>query len=251
MNLSRNIPWPRILAEGGAIVVSILLAFGIEAWWSDRQDAAAERALLSSLQEEFLKLQDAIEWRRKYNEGIRESIRQLLRASIEPEDPPDDRDIDRLLAALWYNQELHPFALPVLSSAMSSGDLTLISNRQIRRNIAVWPVHMERVRQTMQRDLDFFSGRQMPYLSANVRLPQILAVEDHIPGHPNLIYEDEFSIKVESRNSHRHLVESPHFQNILLEREVLITDILYVGLWEDLDQDLADTLALISSELGD
>jgi len=41
---TRSIPWPRILAEGVAIVLSILLAFGIQAWgegqvqetWRDR-----------------------------------------------------------------------------------------------------------------------------------------------------------------------------------------------------------------------
>ena len=29
--------WPRLLVEGVAIVASILLAFGIDAWWQDRQ----------------------------------------------------------------------------------------------------------------------------------------------------------------------------------------------------------------------
>ena len=38
--MTRSIPWPRILAEGVAIVVSILLAFGIQAWWEDSQDRA-------------------------------------------------------------------------------------------------------------------------------------------------------------------------------------------------------------------
>jgi len=35
---TRSVHWPRILAEGFAIVVSILLAFGIQAWWEGRQD---------------------------------------------------------------------------------------------------------------------------------------------------------------------------------------------------------------------
>jgi len=35
---TRSIPWPRILAERVAIVVSILLAFGIQAWWEGVQD---------------------------------------------------------------------------------------------------------------------------------------------------------------------------------------------------------------------
>jgi len=38
----RKIPWPRVLVEGAVIVGSILLAFGIEAWWDDRGEAVEE-----------------------------------------------------------------------------------------------------------------------------------------------------------------------------------------------------------------
>ncbi len=50
---THDIPWKRISAEGVAIVVSILLAFSIEAWWAERQERAEERGLLESLYVEF------------------------------------------------------------------------------------------------------------------------------------------------------------------------------------------------------
>ncbi len=34
--MTRQIPWLRVFGEGLVIVVSILLAFGIEAWWAER-----------------------------------------------------------------------------------------------------------------------------------------------------------------------------------------------------------------------
>jgi len=37
-----NSSWARVLAEGSAIVVSILLAFGIQAWWEERQERTEE-----------------------------------------------------------------------------------------------------------------------------------------------------------------------------------------------------------------
>jgi len=46
---TRQIPWARIVAEGVAIVVSILLAFGIQAWWDGRQDRELERRLLEGI----------------------------------------------------------------------------------------------------------------------------------------------------------------------------------------------------------
>ncbi len=49
MSKVREIPWPRIFAEGTAIVVSILLAFWIQAWWQERADRADEAASLARL----------------------------------------------------------------------------------------------------------------------------------------------------------------------------------------------------------
>lgn len=49
--MARQVPWPRILAEGVAIVVSILLAFAIQAWWEGRQLEASRVELLSTLLE--------------------------------------------------------------------------------------------------------------------------------------------------------------------------------------------------------
>ena len=46
---AREIPWPRIFAEGVAIVVSILLAFWIQAWWQARVDRTDEAASLARL----------------------------------------------------------------------------------------------------------------------------------------------------------------------------------------------------------
>jgi hypothetical protein len=36
--VSSRIPWRRFLVEGAVIVVSILFAFGIDAWWEERQE---------------------------------------------------------------------------------------------------------------------------------------------------------------------------------------------------------------------
>lgn len=51
---SKHIPWVRILAEGAVVVVSILLAFGIDAWWDDRQLREEEQRALQGLREDLL-----------------------------------------------------------------------------------------------------------------------------------------------------------------------------------------------------
>ena len=49
----REIPWLRIGAESVAIVASILVAFGIDAWWEGRQSQRAEVRQLVRVAEEL------------------------------------------------------------------------------------------------------------------------------------------------------------------------------------------------------
>ena len=44
-----QIPWLRVFVEGVVIVGSILLAFGIDAWWEGRQEREREATYLSAL----------------------------------------------------------------------------------------------------------------------------------------------------------------------------------------------------------
>ena len=47
--LRQSIPWPRVFAEGVIIVVSILLAFAIDAAWESRQASEWRRQTLADL----------------------------------------------------------------------------------------------------------------------------------------------------------------------------------------------------------
>jgi len=53
MTNTNDIKWKRTVAEGAAIVISILLAFWIDTWWEDRKEAQLEVVYLHELQEDF------------------------------------------------------------------------------------------------------------------------------------------------------------------------------------------------------
>lgn len=53
-SLTRRIPWLRVLVEGVVIVASILLAFGIDAWWDRYQQRGEEQELLAGLESDFV-----------------------------------------------------------------------------------------------------------------------------------------------------------------------------------------------------
>ena len=53
MKNTQDIPWIRIAAEATAVLVSILLAYAIDAWWAERLERIAGREELSRLYDEF------------------------------------------------------------------------------------------------------------------------------------------------------------------------------------------------------
>ena len=49
MRSLKKIPWTRVVAEGAVIVLSILLAFAVDAWWTDRGEQMLARAYIQDL----------------------------------------------------------------------------------------------------------------------------------------------------------------------------------------------------------
>ena len=249
MATARKIPWKRISAEAAMIVVSILLALWIEAWWANKEDRKDERLVLNALVREFRELRTRLDWDKTYNEAIRDSIRELTSAAVGPESTLGDEDIDRLIADLLWNQGISSWTAPELTSVISSGDLALITNFALRHRLGTSLTLLQGVRDVKQRDLDFYANWQMPFLVQHTSLAQILNAIDGAPGREEWKYDSGRKIVLKRSVSHAHLLADPVFQNLLLERDILITDLLteaFAGLGEDLDE----TIGLLEQELG-
>ena len=136
--MSKQIPWLRVLVESVLIVISILLAFGIQAWWDGRRERVEEQQLLTNLHEELggarVQVLDAVEYYREAEErGIKLAEFAL---SDNPDVPPD------LLALLWSTlvdiSSAH-FETDVLDGMLASGRLELIGNDELRELLGGWP----------------------------------------------------------------------------------------------------------------
>ena len=128
--------WRRILAEGTAIVLSILLAFGIEAWWSGSRERGDEQELLTALYEE-LGVNEAL---LTENVQILEDQSGLLRTllAMSPAEvaaiPPDS--VNDQVLTLFRRTFSSELAVGSLNSAMSSGNIALIRGSDIRSGLA-------------------------------------------------------------------------------------------------------------------
>ena len=87
--MGRNIPWLRVAAEGVAILVSILLAFAVQAGWEGRQARQELRELLVLLDDELSHNGDLLQTSLDAHRNILESIEMAIeRGSVSPQDGP-------------------------------------------------------------------------------------------------------------------------------------------------------------------
>ncbi len=129
----RDRSWSGMLAEGLTIVLSILLAFAIDAWWDGRHDRAREDAYLRMLAADLRQTLDNNAMFGARADSIDWAGARLLRAYYEPEVPPRD-SLQRwiTLALGWWVVQ------PTLGTAQTlvmTGDLRLVRSDSIRAAI--------------------------------------------------------------------------------------------------------------------
>ena len=134
--------WTRLFLEGSAVVVSILLAFAIDAAWQERQEKKADIAQLEGLYGELqthkVLLGEAITAHRKTVEYGYELLGLL---AAEP-DPGDAARITELLDELQDSYRINaPFGS--LNTSISSGTIARMQNVELASGLASWPTAIE------------------------------------------------------------------------------------------------------------
>jgi len=135
-----------LLAEALVIVVSILLAFGLDAMWDQRNDRQAEAGLRASLAREF---QGNREILAETMAGIRQSRSRIeafaVMASEQVLSLPDDS------AWVYLDDLSRPYTAElgsgVTKSAVSSGTLALIRDETLRESLAGWLGRVDDIRE--------------------------------------------------------------------------------------------------------
>jgi len=133
---SSRIPWLRLLVEGVLIVLSILLAFGIEAWWDGLQDQERSRQYAAGL------LEDAHINLLRLRESQREA-ESILGAAVELSErlkggavSADADSVQKLLVSSFAVARFRPVRQGY-DQVVSAGDLGLLSE-ELRSAIADW-----------------------------------------------------------------------------------------------------------------
>ena len=85
------------------IVGSILLAFGIDAWWARKQQAAEEERVLTTLAAEFRTNSALLDARVQWQAGVQAAVEAILLAASERPRSLSADSLDHLMADIsWW-----------------------------------------------------------------------------------------------------------------------------------------------------
>jgi hypothetical protein len=134
--MTKDIPWARVGVEGIVIVGSILLAFGIDAWWDKAQERSEERQVLSALREDFVGNRDLLDAVLETHSTSSQIFRGF-EANPEASDTSSLESMEAVLVALYGSRTFEPFQ-GTLEATISSGKLELIQDPDLRASLAEW-----------------------------------------------------------------------------------------------------------------
>lgn len=197
--------WPRILAEAVVVVASILLAFGIDAWWQDRQTRFEEQQILQGLNEEFLSIHEVLERHMALHLRNLQWLEDVL-FMIENGPSNDDGEIVEAALGEMVSPMTTDLGNGTLDALLSSGRVEILMNSALRARLAAWEGVIGEVRDDQDGNakmvyeiyLPYFVGENVP-IGASMR-----QWYDDWPIPGKSISEDPDAIK--------RLLEDPRFR---------------------------------------
>ena len=127
----------RGLVEGAVIVLSILLAFAIDAWWAERRLAQEEAAMLASLEAEFTSNLDQLDRVVDTYTRSRTQVARLRRMSEDEVRALEQAEVSNAMLALCNPWTFDP-VLGTTDVLIGAGRLGILQDARLREAITVF-----------------------------------------------------------------------------------------------------------------
>jgi hypothetical protein len=203
----KSLPLTRMAVEALLIVISILLAFGIDAWWDDRKLAIEEAELIVALEKEFLRNRAVLQSQADLHGHVLISVGRFVLATRQGEWSDASQTIDEALYAFTYpgTTDLEG---GVLDALVSANRFELISDLELRTRLANWGAVFAEVLDDEQNNRKFVFDRIDPYL-----------LRQHVPFSRAFGYEtaDELILTrslVDDEDTTSRLLSDPEFMSM-------------------------------------
>jgi hypothetical protein len=236
-------PWRRLAIEATAIIVSILLAFSIDAWWEKRGDRQAETVLLERLRADFLEIRSKLEVVYEDHHETRVACITVL-AFADGEVLPATAEMDHMIALIFLTSRTFNPGSGAVASFLNSEKAQLIRNQVLADHLLAWSGLVEELQEEESNLQKGVAERWSLYLASRVNVgPYLQTFGDIMQGIPN---------QVSSPTSRNHITVDTEFVNHVLDRfkwqQIALRDIVPVQTSVEeilvlLDQELSEKLS--------
>ena len=155
-------PVGRLFVEAAVIVGSILLAFGIDAWWDERQDRVEEQEILRGLYDEFSQNRQRLERDMSLDGANLEVLARILEAIDsgvwDEQEIPIDVAIGDMLSPTTSD-----LGNGVFDALVNAGRIELLSNKELRTRLAAWNGIFDEVRDDQANNSKIVLEQIVPY----------------------------------------------------------------------------------------
>ena len=172
---TQNIPWKRLSVEAAAIVISILLAFAIDAWWEGQKDREIEQELLVSLVQEFERAATEFDIQGQRHDRRLAGATQLANLTEQSVQQLDSET----LRNLWFQAYSPAISDPpegALTSAIATGSISLSRNKVLKSRLTDWSGQLADLHHTEQNLSYYMNNILIPDISQRALLPHANAV---------------------------------------------------------------------------
>ena len=229
--------------ESTAVVISILLAFAIDAWWEDRSDRHAEIALLARLQADFTAFRPELASVTKEHRARRDACIELLERLSVGDRVSTTPEMDRLIAFAFVGARTFQPGAGAVEAFINGDGVRLVKNKRIIDLLLTWPGLIEELREEERQLQKGSAERWLPYLSSLTNIgPYIAAFQTEIP---------EIALLPQSQlapSSRATLLVDEMLLNHILDRFQFQT--LAIRDIEPLHKAVDEVLSLIEEEIG-
>jgi hypothetical protein len=177
-NNKNDIPWKRLTAEAVAIVLSIMFAFWIDAWWAEKLERNLEREELSRLADEMTSNRDRIRSSIAETGTIELSRAASLRVyTVMTEALESEASTvavaDTLLARIIQTPSFES-ETPVYDGLVQSGRIEILENRNVLTAMARWDRFIRNAVEQQLRARRFVDDQLIPVLVSSGQIGNVL-----------------------------------------------------------------------------
>ena len=162
MNKLAQLDWRSALLDGLAVLLGILLAFSIDAWWDLRGQREEARSYLAAIETELVSNREALV---EELEIIRNWVAQsesFLNDVVGPDASPT---YDQIREMVWQTgpNRTTPIARAAIDDLVSSGGFQVIEASELRRALANYVRALDKDASELEDVRDFFNLHILPY----------------------------------------------------------------------------------------